>query len=91
MQKLGSVNVKGNYYVATAVARNLVQRGVGGGGGMAFIGRMSGSIVNVPQAQTLCNVSKAVVRHMTRSLAVEWAECGISVKCVSLGYVRTPL
>jgi D-arabinitol 2-dehydrogenase len=58
---------------------------------MVFIGSMSGSVVNVPQAQTPYNVSKAAVRHMARSLAVEWAGCGIRVNCVSPGYMRTPL
>jgi D-arabinitol 2-dehydrogenase len=90
MQKLWSVNVEGTFYVAAAVARHLMQRGASGAS-MVFIGSMSGSGVNVPQAQTPYNASKAAVRQMARSLAVEWAGWGVRVNCVSPGYVRTRL
>ncbi len=40
-------------------------------------------IVNVPQPQTPYNFSKAAVRHMARSLAVEWAKQNIRVNCIS--------
>lgn len=89
MQRLWSINVDGTYCFATAVARHMILRGVGGS--MVFIGSMSGSIVNVPQLQTPYNVSKAAVRHMARSLAVEWAGQGIRVNVISPGYMRTPL
>ena len=55
------------------------------------MGSMSGSIVNVPQMQTLYNVSKAAVIHMTKSLAVEWAGYGIRVNCLSPGYIATDM
>ena len=60
-------------------------------GGLIFIGSMSGSVVNVPQKQTPYNMSKAAVRHMAASLAVEWADANIRVNCVSPGYIQTPL
>ena len=50
-----------------------------------FIGSMSGAIVNLPQRQTPYNVSKAAVRHLVVSLAVEWATEGIRVNCISPG------
>ncbi|OMP85141.1 D-arabinitol 2-dehydrogenase [ribulose-forming] [Diplodia seriata] len=56
---------------------------------MVFVGSISGSVVNVPQAQALYNASKAAVRHLAASLAVEWAGAGIRVNCVSPGYMRT--
>jgi len=52
---------------------------------------MSGHIVNWPQRQCAYNASKAAVIHLTRSLAVEWAEYGICVNSISPGYTRTQL
>jgi len=58
---------------------------------IVMIGSMSGSIVNVPQPQTPYNASKAAVRHLAASLAVEWAGHGIRVNCISPGYLLTAL
>ena len=52
---------------------------------------MSGSVVNIPQRQTLYNVSKAAVKHLTKCLAIEWAEYGIRVNSVSPGYTMTEM
>lgn len=89
MHHLWSVNVDGTYMFAVAVAKHLISRNAKGS--MVFIGSMSGAIVNLPQRQTPYNVSKAAVRHMAASLAVEWAEYGIRVNCISPGYMMTPL
>jgi D-arabinitol 2-dehydrogenase len=52
---------------------------------------MSGAIVNVPQPQAPYNASKAAVRHLGRSLAVEWAHANIRVNVIEPGYmVRLP-
>ncbi|CCC09267.1 unnamed protein product [Sordaria macrospora k-hell] len=80
VRKLWGVNVDGTYLFATAVARHLMSRD--SPGSMVFIGSMSGSIVNVPQPQTPYNASKAAVRHLAASLAVEWAKAGIRVPWV---------
>ncbi|KAK1783851.1 D-arabinitol dehydrogenase [Copromyces sp. CBS 386.78] len=89
MRKLWGVNVDGTYLFATAVARHLMERQ--SPGSLVFIGSMSGSIVNVPQPQTPYNASKAAVRHLAASLAVEWAKAGIRVNCISPGYMLTAL
>ncbi len=52
---------------------------------------MSGTIVNFPQRQASYNSSKAAVIQLTKSLAVEWAEYGIRVNCISPGYIRTEM
>ena len=52
---------------------------------------MSGTIANSPQWQCSYNASKAGVMHMTRSLALEWAEYGIRVNSLSPGYIATPM
>ena len=52
---------------------------------------MSGTIVNIPQGQASYNSSKAGVAHLTKSLAVEWADKGIRVNSISPGYIRTEM
>ncbi len=37
------------------------------------------------------NAAKAAVRHLAASLAVEWANAGIRVNCISPGYMLTAL
>ncbi|XP_064650776.1 2-dehydro-3-deoxy-D-gluconate 5-dehydrogenase-like [Lineus longissimus] len=52
---------------------------------------MCSVIVLRPQKQVSYNVSKIAVLGLTRTLAVEWAEKGIRVNCISPGYVKTPM
>jgi D-arabinitol 2-dehydrogenase len=52
---------------------------------------MSGNVVYVPQPQAPYNASKAAVRHLAASFAVEWAAAGIRVNCISPGYMVTEL
>ncbi|KAI9788730.1 MAG: hypothetical protein M1816_006587 [Peltula sp. TS41687] len=89
MKKLWQTNVDGTYLFAVAVAKHLMERKAHGS--MVLIGSMSGTIVNVPQPQTPYNASKAAVRHLAASLAVEWAKAGIRVNCISPGYMLTAL
>ena len=90
MRALWRVNVDGTYLAAAAVARHLMARRCRAGS-LVFVGSMSGAVVNVPQRQAPYNASKAAVRHLAASLAVEWAGRGIRVNCVSPGYMLTPL
>lgn len=60
-------------------------------GSIINMGSMSGTIVNIPQWQASYNASKAGVIHMTKSLAIEWAEYGIRVNSLSPGYIGTPM
>ena len=89
MRKLWGVNVDGTYLAAVAVAKHLVGRKAGGS--LILIGSMSGAVVNVPQPQAPYNASKAAVRQLAASLAVEWAPHGIRVNCISPGYMETAL
>jgi NAD(P)-dependent dehydrogenase (short-subunit alcohol dehydrogenase family) len=67
----------------------MIEKGIKGS--IINMASMSGSIVNIPQWQTSYNASKAGVIHMTRSLAVEWAQYGIRVNSLSPGYIATPM
>jgi hypothetical protein len=53
-----------------------------GKGSIVMVGSMSASIVNVPQAQAPYNASKAAVRHLAASMAVELAQKGVRVNCL---------
>jgi len=62
-----------------------------GGGSIVLVASMSAQVVNIPQPQTPYNSSKAAVRHMASSLAVEWAKKGVRVNSLSPGYMLTKL
>ncbi|KAI1383924.1 oxidoreductase [Hypoxylon trugodes] len=84
-----NVNTIGGFLVARAMARTMIQRGIGGS--MVFIASISGHRVNFPQPQVSYNVSKAGVVTMVKSLAAEWANHGIRVNSISPGYMDTIL
>ncbi|KAI9634559.1 uncharacterized protein MKK02DRAFT_16888 [Dioszegia hungarica] len=86
IRKLLDINIMGTWFCALEAAKLMPE-----GGSITMIGSMSGSVVNVPQPQTPYNFSKAAVRHMARSLAVEWATQNIRVNCISPGYTLTNL
>ncbi|MFV0406745.1 MAG: SDR family oxidoreductase [Propioniciclava sp.] len=83
------VDLNGVFFMAQAFARQLVQNRRQGS--IVNTASMSGSIVNIPQAQASYNAAKAAVIHLTKSLAVEWAEHGIRVNCISPGYIMTEM
>ncbi|WP_210424479.1 SDR family oxidoreductase [Gephyromycinifex aptenodytis] len=87
--KVINVNLNGVFFVAQAFARYLVATGKPGN--IVNTASMSGTIVNIPQAQASYNASKAAVVHLTKSLGVEWAQHGIRVNSISPGYIATEL
>jgi len=44
----------------------------------------------IPSASFFC-LTYNFLSHLTKSLAVEWAEKGVRVNCISPGYTMTPL
>ena len=82
------VNLTGVFFTAQAAARRMIaaKRGV-----IVNVASMSGLIVNVPQKQSVYNISKAGVIMATKSLASEWAEFGIRVNAIAPGYMRTEM
>jgi D-arabinitol 2-dehydrogenase len=89
VKKLWGVNVDGTYLFCVETAKHLMERKAAGS--IVCIGSMSGSIVNVPQPQAPYNASKAAVRHLVSSFAVEWAKDNIRVNTISPGYMFTAL
>lgn len=80
-------NLKGAWLVATEAARRLVAA------------KRGGSVVNVAsilgervgKAVAPYCASKAGLLHLTRALALEWAEHGIRVNALAPGYIATDL
>jgi NAD(P)-dependent dehydrogenase (short-subunit alcohol dehydrogenase family) len=80
------INLKGAFFIAQEVGKQMVQQG-------------SGSIINIDSLNTyapLKNVtpyamSKAGVVMMTRSLALEWGSKGVRVNSIAPGFILTDL
>ena len=81
------LNVRGAYFLTTAVAKGLVAAG------------KSGSLINVssqmgrvggPDRAVYC-ASKHAVEGFTKAMAIEWAPHGIRVNCLAPTFLNTPL
>jgi NAD(P)-dependent dehydrogenase (short-subunit alcohol dehydrogenase family) len=88
-QRIQNTNVNGVFLTAQAAARVMV--GQGRGGVIINTASMSGRIVNTPQPEGHYCASKAAVVHLTKAMAVEFAEHQIRVNSVSPGYILTEL
>jgi NAD(P)-dependent dehydrogenase (short-subunit alcohol dehydrogenase family) len=81
-----SVNLKGAFFMSRQFAA--YRMGQDGKGAIVNLGSTHG-IVGVA-GRSVYGISKAGIMHMTRMLAVEWADRGIRVNAVAPGTVMTP-
>lgn len=84
-EKLFAVNVTGTFFLTQQVGRHLIKRGAPGrvvsiSSTQALIGAINRSVYGI---------SKAAIDQMTRMLAVEWAEYGITANSVAPGRLIT--
>ena len=85
-------NVRGAFFVAQAVARQMIARAKDQPnfrGRIVNIASVAGLRV-MPQIGVYC-MSKAAVIQMTKAQALEWGRYGINVNAICPGYIRTEI
>lgn len=82
-----SVNLRGAYFLACAVARGLVA--AGRPGSLMTVSSQMGHVGGLDRA-VYC-ASKHAIEGMTKAMALEWAPHGIRVNTICPTFVRTPL
>jgi len=87
-QRMLGVNLTGVFLSCQAEAKVMLSRKQGS---IVNIASMSGIIVNRGLMQAHYNSSKAAVIHLSKSLAMEWAQRGVRVNSISPGYTATPM
>lgn len=88
-RRIIDVNLTGTFLTAREFAGRAVRASATAT--IVNVSSMSGYVVNVPQAQTAYNVSKAGVVMLTKSLAVEWLPRGIRVNAIAPGYFASDM
>ena len=82
-----NANVRGAYFLATAVARRLAAAGKPGS--IVTVSSQMGHVGGIDRA-VYC-ASKHAVEGFTKAMAVEWGKQGIRVNTICPTFVRTPL
>ncbi|PYH93858.1 short chain alcohol dehydrogenase [Aspergillus ellipticus CBS 707.79] len=89
IETLFNVNLFGAFYTARAAARAFIKLDIKGS--IVFTAFMASYRPNKRVPSTPYGASKAGVRNMTHTLAMEWAQYGIRVNSVSPGLVNTAM
>ncbi|KAL4897513.1 hypothetical protein BDV59DRAFT_45819 [Aspergillus ambiguus] len=89
IENLFNVNLFGSFYTARAAARAFIKLNIKGS--IVFTASMASYRPNKRVPSTPYGASKAGIRNMTHTLAMEWAQYGIRVNSVSPGLVNTAM
>ncbi|KAJ4362046.1 hypothetical protein N0V83_010988 [Neocucurbitaria cava] len=89
IDQLWGVNLYGSFYSARCAARAFIKQGVKGS--IVFTASMASYRPNKRVPSAPYGASKAGVRNMTHTLAMEWAQYNIRVNSVSPGLVNTAM
>ena len=81
-----ALNVKSTFFLSQHAARLMI---AGGRGGRIVNLSSQAALVALPGEPVYC-LAKAAVSHLTRCLAVEWGEHGITVNAVAPTFIETP-
>ncbi len=82
-----AVNLKGVFFMSTAVAQSMIDRGIPGS--IITITSQAG-VVGGP-LRSVYGAAKSGAGHLARTLAAEWAPHKITVNAVAPTFTRTPL
>jgi len=86
--RLIDTNLTGVFVCCRAEGKVMLDRGQGS---IINIASMSATIANRGLQQAHYNASKAGVKHLTASLALEWGRRGVRVNSISPGYIATAM
>ncbi|KAK5382280.1 hypothetical protein LTR20_006088 [Exophiala xenobiotica] len=89
IETLFNVNLFGAFYCARVAARQFIKQNIKGA--VVFTASMASYRPNKRVPSAPYGASKAGVRNMTHTLAMEWAKYGIRVNSVSPGLVKTAM
>jgi NAD(P)-dependent dehydrogenase (short-subunit alcohol dehydrogenase family) len=79
-----AVNVKGTFFASQAAGRVMIRQRFGR---IVNLSSQAG-FVALPGESVYC-ASKAAIAHLTKCLAIEWGERGITVNAVAPGWIHT--
>ena len=80
-----AVNLKGTFFTSQAAGRVMIEQGYGR---IINLGSQAGAVA-LPGESVYC-MTKAAIAHLTRCLAIEWGQYGITVNAVAPTFIRTP-
>lgn len=87
-RRIIDTNLTGVFLSCQAEASSMLNKQAGA---IVNIASMSATIANRGLWQAHYNASKAGVKHLTTTLALEWARRGVRVNSLSPGYIATPM
>ena len=80
-----AVNVKGTFFASQAAGRAMIKQGYGR---IISLSSQAG-FVALPTESVYCTTKAAIV-HLTKCLAVEWGQHGVTVTAVAPTFISTP-
>ncbi|KAJ5925423.1 hypothetical protein N7454_008062 [Penicillium verhagenii] len=89
LEKLFNLNVYGAYFCAQIAARKFIELGIKGS--IVMTSSMTSYRPNRAAPSAPYGATKAAVRNMCHTLAMEWSKHGIRVNSISPGFVRTAM
>ncbi|KAJ5729556.1 uncharacterized protein N7483_004064 [Penicillium malachiteum] len=89
LEKLFHLNVFGAYFCAQIAARKFIELGIKGS--IVMTSSMTSYRPNRAAPSAPYGATKAAVRNMCHTLAMEWSKHGIRVNSISPGFVRTAM
>jgi len=80
-----AINLKGTFFASQAVGRLMIRQKSGKVINMSS----QAGFVALPSESIYC-MTKAAIAHLTKCLAIEWGQHGITVNAVAPTFIRTP-